>query len=242
MKIVSLVPSLTELVIDLGLSEKLSGRTRFCIHPERVIRNIPVIGGTKNPQIEKIISLSPDIIIANREENRREDIEQLGKKAEIYLTDITSIEDALLTIHDLGNKLDADARASELIEKIHHELDQIPDEKPLSAAYLIWRMPWMTAGNNTYIHSVLQRWKLENIFYHQSRYPKTTLEEISVEEPDIILLSSEPFPFAEKHISEVQNVCNDSRILLVDGEWFSWYGSRMIPSFKKLNTFRRAIS
>jgi len=240
--IISLVPSLTELLFDLGLGNKLSGRTRFCTHPEEKIDDVPIIGGTKNPRIDKIQKINPDLIIANKEENRKEDIEKLSSTAEILITDIDSIEDALITIYDIGRKCGANERAESLIIDIRTELDLIPDEPVQRVAYFIWRDPWMTIGSDTYIHSVLKYWNLENVYGEQRRYPKTSLKELYQKKPDLILLSSEPYPFKEKHKIEIQEACPASEVLLVNGEWFSWYGSRMLSSFKKLNTFRKAIS
>ncbi len=241
-RIVSLVPSLTELLIDLDCTEHLVGRTRFCIHPEKKVEQIPIVGGTKNPRLDTISELNPDLIIANREENRKEDIEKLWGKFRIHLTDISSIEDALLSIHEIGELTNRSQKSAELISGIQREIAHIPDEKPLRVAYFIWSNPWMTVGEKTYIHSVLDRWNLKNVFGGRTRYPKVTLEETAALDPDYIFLSSEPFPFKEKHIQEIQNQFQDSSVILVDAQWFSWYGSRMLPSFKKLNTFRRAIS
>lgn len=240
--IVSLVPSLTELLFDLGLEEQLKGRTRFCIHPEGKVENIPIIGGTKNPRLDKIKEISPDVIIANKEENRLEDVTELETFAEILLTDIGSIEDALLTIYDIGKKFNVEKKAESLIVDIRTQLNEVPDEPVQSAAYFIWRDPWMTVGRDTYIHSVLKTWNLENVYKDHIRYPKTSLDELRKKNPDLILLSSEPYPFKEKHLEEIEDVFPLIRVLLINGEWFSWYGSRMLPSFKKLNAFRKAIS
>ncbi len=241
-KIISLVPSLTELLIDLGLEESLAGRTRFCIHPKEKVQEIPIIGGTKNPRVEEIIDAGADLIIANKEENREEDIRELEQHTEVILTDISSIEEALFAIYEIGKKCGVLEKAEKLIADIQTELELIPDESPMSAAYLIWRSPWMTAGGDTYIHSVMEHWKLQNVFSDQNRYPKITLDQIHAKRPELVLLSSEPFPFKEKHIQEIAAVCKTANIMLINGEWFSWYGSRMLPSFKKLNAFRRAIS
>lgn len=241
-KIISLVPSLTELLIDLGLEESLAGRTRFCIHPKEKVKKIPIIGGTKNPDIDKIEEIQPTLVIANLEENQKEDVEELQQFTDVMVTDISTIEEALFTIYEIGKKCDALKEAENLIREIQDEMERIPDETPRDAAYLIWRSPWMTIGGDTYIHSVLKNWKLNNIFADQNRYPKITLDQIHRKRPDIVLLSSEPFPFKEKHIKEIAAVCKSANIILVNGEWFSWYGSRMLPSFKKLNAFRRAIS
>ena len=241
-RIISLVPSLTELIIDLGLEQQLIGRTRFCEHPRPVIEDIPIIGGTKNPRIDKILDLNPDFIIANKEENREQDIQLLQEDHPVEVTDIATIEDALLAIHRLGKKLGVAGKAETLIKEINARLDQRPDEKTLRTAYFIWKEPWMTIGGDTYINDVLSHWKLDNVFGHQSRYPKIALDELSAYNPELILLSSEPYPFKEKHLPQVQQACPDARVLLVEGEWFSWYGSRMLTAFERMNVCRKAIA
>lgn len=241
-RIVSLVPSLTELLADLGLEQRLVGRTRFCIKPERISDSAPIIGGTKNPNIDKIKALSPDLVIANREENRKEDVEALEAFTDVHLTDIATIEDAQITIHELGSKLGVSEAADTMVSEINRLIDIRPDEQPLSTAYLIWREPWMTVGHDTYIHDVLQRWNLTNVFGNFTRYPEIRLDYLTYLEPELILLSSEPFPFKENHIAEVQKACPDARIMLVNGEWFSWYGSGMIQGFQQLNTWRSTIA
>lgn len=241
-RIISLVPSLTELIIDLGLQKQLVGRTRFCVHPKDIIKDIPIIGGTKNPRIDKIAELNPDFIIANKEENRKQDIQQLRENHPVEVTNIATIEDALLTIHQLGKKLGVSDAAEHLNEKINDRLMQRPDESPLRTAYFIWKDPWMTIGGDTYIHDVMEHWNLDNIFSGEKRYPKIPLDELANYNPELILLSSEPFPFKEKHLPEVQQACPNARVLLVEGEWFSWYGSYMLRAFERLNVWRKAIA
>ena len=240
--IISLVPSLTELLFDLGLGGHVIGRTRFCIHPEDKISNVPIIGGTKNPRLDKIRDLSPDLIIANREENQQADVEELQRDFKVMVTEISAIDNALFTIHDIGLTCGVLNKAKQLIADIKQEMNRVPEESPMTAAYFIWRDPWMSVGNDTYIHSVMSHWNLQNVYSDQVRYPTTTLHELSLKKPKIILLSSEPYPFKEKHIKEVGDACPSSNIVLVNGEWFSWYGSRMLSSFRNLNIFRRAIS
>lgn len=240
--IVSLVPSLTELLFDLGLGHRLVGRTRFCIHPKGSVEKVPIIGGTKNPRLDKIRSLNPDLIIANKEENRREDVEELEKDFRVMVTEISTIEEAMFAIHDIGWSLGVQGPAKQMIETIRELMEQVPAEPRMSSAYFIWRDPWMSIGSDTYIHAVMQHWNLENVYADKTRYPKTTLHELSLKKPEIILLSSEPYPFKENHIKEVGDACPGSNIVLVNGEWFSWYGSRMVHAFRNLNLFRRAIS
>lgn len=241
-RIISLVPSLTELLVDLGLQESIVGRTRFCVHPRDKVENIPIIGGTKSPRLDKIARLNPDYILANKEENRKDDILELSRTHNVRLTDISTIEDALITIHELGKELGAAKQAGQMISRMTKTLENRPDEPPLRTAYFIWRDPWMTVGRDTYIHDVMQHWKLTNIFEDQLRYPHITLHSLADRNPELILLSSEPFPFKEEHVAEVRRALPDVRILLVDGEWFSWYGSRMLRSFNRLNVWRKAIA
>ncbi len=241
-KIVSLVPSLTELLIDLGLSDKLVGRTRFCIHPANKVVQIPIIGGTKNPNIEKIISLEPDYILANKEENRQEVIEELQKHCNVHLTNIDTISEALAAITEIGKQLAVEEKAHQISREINLVLSQKPSFESLKTAYFIWRDPWMVAGSETYIHDVMREWNLENIFNKQFRYPEIDLAELQQSEPDLILLSSEPYPFKEKHIKEIKKYCPNANIELINGEWFSWYGSGMIQSFKSLTQWRNGLS
>tara|TARA_R110002126_G_scaffold37614_2_gene113178 strand:+ start:7355 stop:8092 length:738 start_codon:yes stop_codon:yes gene_type:complete len=241
-RIISLVPSLTQLVLDLGLEDRLVGRTRFCIHPEEKVKDIPIIGGTKTPNIEKILSLKPDYIIANHEENRKEDIEFLQEHTQVNVTEIDTIKDALLTIQELGRDFEVADKAKTLLSKIQLLLENTPEAKPLKVAYFIWKDPWMVAASETYIDSVLSHYNLENVFSDRERYPQISLEDLSEKSPGLILLSSEPYPFKQKHIQEIQHVCPHADIQLINGEWFSWYGSGMIKAFEELNNWRKNLN
>ncbi|MGM0546324.1 MAG: helical backbone metal receptor [Bacteroidota bacterium] len=241
-RIISLVPSLTELIIDLGLENQLVGRTRFCVHPKEKVQEIPIVGGTKNPRLDKIRELDPDYIIANKEENRPEDINKLKDDFEINITDIATIEDALITIHELGKTLGASQKAETLITNIQQALTERPEVTELTTAYMIWKDPWMTVGGDTYISDMLDHWNLPNVFREQKRYPKIDIEDLQRKNPDLILLSSEPYPFKEKHLLQIEEACPAARVLLVEGEWFSWYGSRMKHAFRRLNGWRKTIS
>ncbi|HKJ34802.1 MAG TPA: helical backbone metal receptor [Balneolales bacterium] len=241
-RIISLVPSLTELLFYLGLDNHIVGRTRFCVHPATKVADVPIIGGTKNPRLDKIAQISPDLIIANKEENRKEDIAELEKNFKVYLTDIQTIEDALITIHQLGNELAVPGEAQKLVDQISTVYKERPKKPSIPTAYIIWKEPWMSIGNDTYIHDVMTHWGLTNVFEHTERYPSFELDELSEYKPRLILLSSEPYPFKEKHIDPIIRQCPEARIELIDGEWFSWYGSRMLLSFKKLNKWRSFLS
>lgn len=239
--IVSLVPSLTELLVDLGLKEHLAGRTRFCIHPKNAVETIPIVGGTKNPNLDKIIELQPDFILANKEENRKVDIEILQKYSRIRVTDISTIEDAILEINTLGKLFQVQNRAAEIVSELQSLLEHRPHVPEKTAAYFIWKDPWMTIGNDTFIHDVLNTYKLHNVYGGQTRYPVTDLTELAEKNPELILLSSEPYPFKEKHHQEIQKSCPGSDVQLVNGEWFSWYGSRLLKAFKWLNSWRQLL-
>lgn len=241
-RIVSLVPSLTELLIDLGLKSRLVGRTRFCVEPEGDVEDIPVIGGTKNPNLEEVKELDPDIVIGNKEENRREDLTYLAAHTEVEITNIRTVEDALITHYELGEKLGVAQKAQELNEEISTLFENRPDERPQQTIYLIWKDPWMGVGHDTYIHDVMQQWNLTNATGYTSRYPSITMEEMQNLNPELILLSSEPYPFKQKHADSLKSDFPDTRIMTIDGKWFSWYGSHMAKAFGSLNTWRKAIS
>ncbi|NGP75310.1 ABC transporter substrate-binding protein [Balneolaceae bacterium YR4-1] len=241
-RIISLVPSLTELLIDLGLEEQLVGRTRFCVHPKEKVKDIPIIGGTKNPRLDKIRAADPDYIVANKEENKKDHINELREDFEVKVTDISTIEDALITIHELGKELGVENESEKLIRQINEAMDEIPEEPPLRTAYLIWKDPYMTVGKDTYIHNVMKHWKLDNVFGDKTRYPKVSFYDITEKAPELILLSSEPYPFKEKHLAEFEEAFPNTRVLLAEGEWFSWYGSHMLHSFRRLNVWRKAIA
>lgn len=240
-RIISLVPSLTQLVLDLGLGNRLVGRTRFCIHPEELVKEIPIIGGTKNPNIEKILSLNPDYIIANHEENRKEDVQELQAHTEVNITEIDTINDAINAICELGGDLGLASNAQKLVDEITVLSSASPKYPSLKTAYFIWKDPWMVSASGTYIDSVMKHYDLENVFSDQQRYPQISLDELQDQDPELILLSSEPFPFKQKHIEEIQKVCPDTKIELINGEWFSWYGSGMLEAFDRLNAWRAEL-
>ncbi len=225
MKIISLVPSITETLFDFGLNpDQTVGRTKFCIHPEEKIKSVEMIGGTKNLNIEKIKALKPDLIIGNKEENTKEQVEILMKEFKVWITDIQNLEDNRNFISELGYILQQQTVA----EKINYETEEIFSEFEIEnrrkAAYLIWKNPYMTVGSDTFIHDIMQKLGFENIFRNQLRYPAITSDEL--QNVDYILLSSEPFPFREKHAEELKKILPETKIILVDGEAFSWFGSR----------------
>jgi len=239
-RIVSLVPSLTEFLVDIGVGDRLIGRTKFCIHPKDTIDSVSTYGGTKNPKVDAIIATGADLVVMNREENRREDYEALSTRTNVLMTDILTVDDALREMRRIGIVVgceDASEKICTLIEATmpeHHE-------SLVDIAYFIWRDPWMVAGGSTYIDDVLSRFGMRNVFVGMDRYPEISLDELRLRNPSQILLSSEPYPFKPKHIAEIHTSMPDAKVELVDGEWFSWYGSRMLNSFKNIANWRKNL-
>ncbi|QBO57239.1 ABC transporter substrate-binding protein [Chryseobacterium salivictor] len=227
MKIISLVPSITETLFDFGLTaDEVIGRTKFCIHPLNLVRNVEIIGGTKNLNIEKIKSLQPDLIIANKEENEKLQVEELMKYFKVWVTDIETLEDNQNFISELGSLLNKEISAQNFNQKINSVFNDIKVSLPKKIAYLIWKNPYMTVGSDTFINEVLQKSGFENLFKNRKRYPEISVEELK--EADLIFLSSEPFPFQQKHIDELQKEMPTKEIILVDGEAFSWFGTHLM--------------
>jgi ABC-type Fe3+-hydroxamate transport system substrate-binding protein len=224
-RIISLVPSQTELLVDLGLKDRLLGVTKFCVHPKGLNKEKTIIGGTKNFHFDKIDSLKPDLIIGNKEENYQEGIEQLFGKYPVWLSDIFNLEDAFQMMLGIGEITETKDNAIDLVQMIRGDMGFISTRKG-TAVYLIWKDPLMAAGSSTFINDMLQRAGFENLV-DETRYPELTSDELREIAPDYLLLSSEPYPFKQKHIDEFAELLPDSKILLVDGEMFSWYGSRM---------------
>lgn len=231
MRIISLVPSITELLFDLGLGKDIVGRTKFCIHPKDKVSSIPQIGGTKNVRVDKVLALDPTHIIANKEENTKDQIQQLQAHCNVLVTKISDYPQALAAIHEIGIFTDSQSPTNLMVAKIEEAFSTLhPVNSRLSVCYLIWRRPYMTIGADTFIHDMLYRCGLHNIYGDYTRYPEVAIDDLIMRQPDLMFLSSEPYPFKNQHIAELQNVLPDTKILLVDGEYFSWYGSRMIPA------------
>lgn len=235
MRIISTVPSQTELLYDLGLRDEVVGITKFCVHPKQWFQGKEKIGGTKSLNLEKIKSLKPDLVIANKEENVKEQIESLSKFCEVYVSDIKTIQDNVELIHELGNLTDKRLTAIRLATELETAYNSIEVKQTIKAAYLIWEKPYMTVGGDTYINAIMQKCGFKNVFSNRKRYPETTLEELASAKVELLLLSSEPFPFKEKHRSEIQSALPQSKIILADGEAFSWYGTRLLKKAEYLN-------
>lgn len=223
-RIVSLVPSQTELLYDLGLKNEVVGITKFCIYPEEWFHTKTRVGGTKQVNMYKVRELNPDLIIGNKEENTKEDIALLETIAPVWMSDIYTIEDALEMIMQIGELTNKIEKAIEIISEIRTSFSKmIKPKKEFSVLYFIWKDPYFSVGKNTFIDAMIKACGLRNLCTEE-RYPEF---KGSDEHPDFIFLSSEPYPFKEEHVFEVQQIFPKSKIILVDGEMFSWYGSRM---------------
>ncbi|KQS36944.1 helical backbone metal receptor [Pedobacter sp. Leaf194] len=244
-RIISLVPSQTELLFDLGMDKEIIGLTKFCIHPIEKFAERTKVGGTKKLNIDLIKDLKPDLIIGNKEENTQSDIEELATLFPVWMSDIFTLDDAMKTITEIGSLVD---RAPEAAYLNHLVAAGFNDLKTLAlqnginkkVAYLIWRKPFMAAGKNTFIDDVLLTNGLNNVI-HQQRYPEVDLDQLKVLNCDFILLSSEPYPFKEKHIEEIQNAIPTAKVILVDGEMFSWYGSRLVKAVQYFFEFQKQL-
>ena len=246
-RIISLVPSQTKLLVDLGLEENIIGITKFCVHPTHLKSSKTIVGGTKKVNYKKIIMLNPDIIICNKEENTEEMVNELEKKFSVYVSDITSINDSFKMIFDFGELFNIKSKADQLVNRIEAKLkgfntfiSNYPSKK---VAYFIWTKPWMVAGGNNYINSILKLNKFENIFENTpDRYLEVYIEYLAnlnpELKPELIILPSEPFPFKQEHVEKLKKYI-DCQFVFVDGEMFSWHGSMLLKAldyFKELHT------
>lgn len=232
--VVSLVPSQTELLFDLGVGERVVGVTKFCVHPPQARQQATVVGGTKQVDFDRIAALQPDLILVNKEENTRADVEHLAERYPVWVSDVADFSSALDMIHQVGALVGAGTRAEILAREIEVSFAALAAtaaaRPPCPVAYLIWRKPWMAAGGGTFIHDMLARAGFANVFRHLGRYPEVTAAALAAAAPARVLLSSEPYPFRAKHLAEVQALCPAAQVQLVDGELFSWYGSRLLGS------------
>lgn len=234
-RIISLVPSQTELLYDLGLRKRIIGITKFCIHPAEAVKNVTQVGGTKNFRFEVIDELQPDLIIGNKEENYQEGIERLASAYPVWISDIYTLEDALHSIKKIGELTGTPLRASQITAAIRQGFAALVPGSPVKVVYLIWKNPWMAAGSQTFIDDMLHRCGFTNALAHLPRYPVVTEEALRNAAPDYLFLSSEPYPFQEKHLAELEAICPAAKVILVDGEMFSWYGSRLLQATGYLN-------
>ena len=245
-RIISLVPSQTELLFDLGLAEEVVGITKFCIHPAAQFRKKTHIGGTKNYKFDLIHSLQPDLIIGNKEENEKEQIEELAQKYPVWMSDIKSITAAYEMINGIGQLTKKESKAINIVQKIQQNFEDFTQQQinqPIrKTAYFIWRKPYMVAGANSFIDKMMALAGFENVFKAEQPYPEIDLKTLQDLNIELVLLSSEPYPFKEKHIQEFQKHCPTAVIKLIDGEVFSWYGSRLLHSAAYFLNLHREIN
>ncbi len=244
-RIICLVPSHTELLFDLGLEDRIVGITKFCVHPKHFISEKTIVGGTKKVNYKKIKDLLPDLIIANKEENTEYMVSELEDIAPTYVSNINSIENSSEFILDIGKLCDISKKATLLVGDIDTALKNfrknIEDSPTIKVVYFIWTKPWMVVGGNNYINEILKLNKFENIFDSADRYPEIYVEYLSDLNPELILLPSEPFPFKKVHIKELKAHI-DTKFLLVDGEMFSWYGSRLLKALPYFETLHKQLN
>lgn len=224
-KIISLVPSISETLADYQLDSETIGITKFCIHPKQWFESKTRIGGTKDPKLELIASLEPDLVIGNKEENRKEDIEWLQQRFPVYVSDVNNLEDNETFLRFIDS-----------LTSFKPELRNFTAPCPAvrqakSVLYLIWKGPWMGVASNTYIDRVMAELNFSNCLVQDQRYPELDLAKMEALQPDYVFYSSEPFPFQEKHMEELKTILPNSQHILVDGECFSWFGLRWAKSF-----------
>ncbi len=243
-RIVSLFPSQTYLLWSLGLDREVLGITRFCKYPSEWKQSKKRVGGTKDFHFERIAALNPDLILANKEENTKEGVEKLARIFPVYVSEVISEQDNIRWIRDIGILTGKERNAQQIIDRLNAQF-QIHKKniKPLKTAYFIWKDPYMLAGKNTFIDTMLSLNGFENIaLENEARYPALSLDTIAERNPQLILLASEPYPFKEKHRLEIQKFFPRSLILNVSGEPFTWFGSYPLTAFDYFSEIRKKIN
>ncbi len=244
LRIISLVPSQTELLADLSLDSQVVGITKFCIHPKSWWKSKEKVGGTKNINFNKITALNPNLIIANKEENRKEDILYLAKKYPVWVSDIRDLNSALEMIDELGKIVQNKVKSKAIINEINNGFSKLNvfSKTKNKVAYLIWEKPIMTINSDTFINEMIKVNGWINVFGEkENRYPEITIDELVNSSPDILFLSSEPFPYKNKHIEKYKNVLPNTKVVLVNGEFFSWYGSRLKLAPHYFNSLQKEL-
>jgi len=211
------------------------GITKFCVHPTHLRKRKTIVGGTKKVSFEKIKQLQPDIILCNKEENTKEIVDTLAKEFQVHVTNVETMSDALEMIEQYGVIFNKEKQATAMCATIKTELKKFKKEIEIAStkkvAYCIWKDPWMVVGGGTFIDHMLALNNFDNSYKKKERYPMVSLDDLKDASLDYILLSSEPFPFTQKHKKELEESLSNVKIKLVDGEYFSWYGSRLLKTF-----------
>lgn len=242
-RIVSLVPSQTELLAHLGLDDQVVGLTRFCERPEHWRTNKTIVGGTKQVDLDTVRALNPDLILANHEENTADDVAALDDIAPVFVTEVKTVSGALDMIRTVGALTGTSDRTSTLVGRIISRFRALPDFPSLRAVYFIWREPYMTVGRDTFIHDVMQWGGFHNLYAGRTRYPDVSLETLSEQEPDVLLCATEPFPFhdADRFTDDLRAAVPKTPLEIVDGQPFSWYGPRLLETPSYLRTLRKTL-
>lgn len=242
-RIVSLVPSQTELLAFLDLDQEVVGLTRFCERPEHWRAEKTIVGGTKEIDIDAVRALEPDLVLANHEENTPEDVEALEAIAPVFVTEVKTVPEALQMIRTVGTLTGTEDQTAILAGQIISRFEDLPDFRPLRAAYLIWSEPYMTVGGDTFIHDVMARGGLDNVYGDETRYPELSLEALAESQPEVVLCPTEPFPFDQKDrfTQPLRHALPDASIQIVDGQPFSWYGPRLLHTPNALRRLRETL-
>lgn len=251
MRVISLCPSLTETVFRLGKGDELVGRTKFCVEPRERIASVPRVGGTKNPKLDRICDLRPDLILMNEEENRLQDAEALRASGiPVLSTFARDVPSAIASVVEIGRALGAEAAAQRLAQELEQRAAEVAERAarrpPVRFVYLIWQKPWMAVAPDTYIDGLLTLAGGRNVIPSAAvRYPE--VDEQTLFQAERILLSSEPFPFAERHRAELaaETGLPMARLFLVDGQLLSWHGARTLEGLayaEQLFTAQNAAS
>ncbi len=241
-RIISLVPSITYTLSDFQLNDNVVGITRFCKFLPYSKKEKTIIGGTKDIKIDRIKSLKPDIILANKEENTKEIVEQLERIAPVFVSDIKNFEDNLVFLEKIGKIFDKEILAKYFINKLYSLQNLLNSHKKnKKSVYLIWKNPWMTIGGDTYINEMMKLSGFDNLYKDKKRYPVTDIKEMKKLNPELILLSSEPFPFKVKHQRELQEIFPNTEVKLVEGEAFTWFGTYPLKGLKYLSELNKKI-
>lgn len=246
-RIISLVPSLTELLHDMGLERQIVGVTKYCVHPVHYQHTKKLVGGTKKVKYQVIKDLKPDFILCSKEENTKEMVTELESIAPVYVSDVNTFEEALALIEQLGLVLNRRTKSQHIIDKINFRLQQfqssIKNIRIRKVAYFIWANPWMVAGSETFIDDMLRICRFENAYATKERYPEINIAQMQLhEKPDLLMFSSEPYSFKDEDVYEVLRSNRKILTIYVDGQYFSWYGSRLIKAFDHFKQIHEKIA
>ncbi len=241
-RIVSLVPSITELVCELGLADQLVGRTGFCIHPKEALKAVPKIGGTKSVNLKKIRELAPTHVIVNVDENRKETADALACFVpNLIVTHPLAPLDNLALYRRIGHAFGREREAEALCARFDSALQETRQLacKARNVLYVIWKDPWMTVSRDTYVSRMLQLFGMRTVpDKAQKRYPE--LKTLKVKDAELVLLSTEPYRFRERHRVELETTLKKP-VYLIDGEMTSWYGPRAIEGLRYLEVGGQAV-